>query len=129
VARQSVPIKQIAQDRQVDVLKRQMVLGLGLMIAFAGCQSDSASKSAPGAALADGPIDTGEYPKIGRIPVPETAQLGPSGTAALRSNLASARASQNTGAPGPETYAEKLRRLRKLGLAHGTETLAEIEAR
>jgi hypothetical protein len=127
VARQFRSIKEIAHAGRVDVLKRQLLLGLGLVIAMAGCQS--ATSTAPNAALAGGPVDTGEYPKIGRIPVPETSQLGPAGTAELRSNLASARASQNTGEPGPETYAEKLRRLRKLGLAHGTETLAEIEAR
>ena len=74
-------------------------------------------------------MNTGEYPKIGHIPVAETAQLGPEGSAALRNNLAAARASQNIGVAGPETYAEKMRRLRKLGLLHGQETLAEIEAK
>jgi hypothetical protein len=109
-------------------LKKLILLTLGSLIALAGCQSANTGSAAQSASLDGGPVDTGEYPKIGRIPVPETSQLGPSGTAALRSNLASARASQNTGEPGPETYAEKLRRLRKLGLLHGNETLAEIEA-
>lgn len=111
-------------------MKRQILIGMGLTlaVALAACQSSSTDSSTPNAALTDAPKKTGEYPKIGRIPVPETAQLGPSGTAALRSQLADAKASQNTGEPGPETYAEKLRRLRKLGLAHGNEALAEIES-
>ncbi len=109
-------------------MKKLVFLTLGSLIALAGCQSAGTSGATQSAALDGGPIDTGEYPKIGRIPVPETAQLGPSGSAALRSNLVSARASQNTGEPGPETYAEKLRRLRRIGVLHGNETLAEIEA-
>jgi hypothetical protein len=103
----------------------KQLLIFALLLGLLGCQS---SNDPTPAAVALGIKETGEYPKIGRIPVPETSQLGPSGTAALRSNLTSARASQNVGGPGPETYAEKLRRLRKLGLLHGNETLAEIEA-
>ena len=106
---------------------RKLVV-VGLLFALAGCQTSAGEGKPSQAALDGGMSNTGEYPKIGRIPVPATSQLGPAGTASLRSNLADARASQNTGEPGPETYAEKLRRLRKLGLLHGNETLAQIEA-
>jgi hypothetical protein len=123
VARRFPSIKEIPAYGTNDLKK---LAALGLLLAMAGCQSSSEPSSA---ALASGLSNTGEYPKIGRIPVPATSQLGPSGTAALRSNLADARASQNTGEPGPETYAEKLRRLRKIGVLHGNETLAEIEAK
>lgn len=82
---------------------------------------------APPAPAVEAPKNTGEYPKIGRIPVVATTQLGPQGTAELRSELAAARASQNIGVPSAETYAEKMRRLRKLGLQHGNEALQEIE--
>lgn len=99
-----------------------------LVLFLAGCQTASQEGEPSQAALAAGLKNTGEYPKIGHIPVPETSQLGAAGTAALRSDLAAARASQNVGGPGIETYAEKLRRLRRLGLLHGNETLAEIEA-
>jgi hypothetical protein len=104
------------------------IVFVGLLICLAGCQSTPGEGEPSQAALDAGMSNTGEYPKIGRIPVPATSQLGPSGSADLRNNLTAARASQNTGEPGPETYAEKLRRLRKLGLLHGNETLAEIEA-
>ncbi len=83
---------------------------------------------APAAPAGETPKNTGEYPKFGRMPVAETTQLGPQGTAALRGGLAAARASQSTGAASPESYAEKMRRLRLLGLQHGNEALQEIEA-
>ena len=74
------------------------------------------------------PKNTGEFPKIGYVPVGETAQLGADGAAALRSQLSAARASQAAAADAPESYAEKLRRLRLLQAKHAAETLAEIEA-
>jgi hypothetical protein len=125
VARRFPAIKEIPAYGTNDLKK---LLVTGMMIALAGCQTSKGEGEPSQAALDAGMSNTGQYPKIGRIPVPETSQLGPEGTAALRGNLANARASQNTGEPGPETYAEKLRRLRKLGLLHGNETLAEIEA-
>jgi hypothetical protein len=78
---------------------------------------------------AGAPKNTGAFPKIGNIPVGETAQLGAGGAAVLRSELSSARASQAASADAPESYAEKLRRLRLLQAKHAAETLAEIEAR
>ena len=75
------------------------------------------------------PKNTGAFPKIGNVPVGETAQLGAGGAAALRSDLAAARSSQAAAADAPESYAEKLRRLRLLQASHAADTLAEIEAR
>jgi hypothetical protein len=75
------------------------------------------------------PKNTGEYPKIGYIPVGETSQLGPDGTAALRGQLASSRAAQSANADAPESYAAKLLRLRRLMATHIKATLDEIEAR
>jgi hypothetical protein len=75
------------------------------------------------------PKNTGEFPKIGNVPVGETAQLGAGGAAVLRSDLAAARSSQAAAADAPESYAEKLRRLRLLQARHAAETLAEIEAK
>ena len=108
-----------------------MVVAFGVLT---GCQTASVEDLAPTQSLAsqqpqNAPQNTGEYPKIGHIPVAETEQLGSSGTASLRNDLALARASQGAGAASPETYAEKMHRLKKLGLMHGQEALAEIEAR
>ena len=97
------------------------------LMAAAGCQSVGVDDLAPQAFSA--PKNTGEFPKIGNIPVGETAQLGADGAAALRSQLAAAQASQAAVADAPESYAEKLRRLRLLQARHAAETLAEIEAK
>jgi hypothetical protein len=94
--------------------------------ALASCQSSGGGGQT---FAAQGQKNTGEYPKIGYIPVGETAQLGADGTAALRGELATARAAQSANAGAPESYAAKLARLRKLGQAHSQATLAEIEAR
>lgn len=91
--------------------------------ALQACQSSGGQPSA-----APGLKNTGEYPKIGHIPVGETAQLGPGGSAALRSQLSAAHAAQATNADAAESYAEKLRRLRLLKAKHAAETLAAIEA-
>lgn len=133
-----------------------MAAALGLSAALAACQSagiddlapslaaaeplpapsvpvplPSPAPAAPPAALtqtsAAGPVNTGQYPKFGNIPVPETAQLGAMGTAALRSELAAAKSIQSVPVAAPETYAEKMRRLRLLAASHGKDTLAEIE--
>jgi hypothetical protein len=89
----------------------------------------AAPDPAPGFDASAESKNTGEFPKIGHIPTGETAQLGDGGAAALRSELSAARASQNANAGAPETYVEKLRRLRLLQAKHASETLAEIEAR
>ena len=101
------------------------ILIAGLVLS--ACQSASApgSQAQPSAAA---PKNTGEYPKIGYVPVGETAQLGASGAAALRSQLVAAQASQAAVADAPESYAEKLRRLRLLQAKHAADTLKEIEA-
>jgi hypothetical protein len=75
------------------------------------------------------PKNTGAFPKIGHVPVGETTQLGAGGAAVLRSDLAAARSSQAAAADAPESYAEKLRRLRLLQAKHAADTLAEIEAK
>ena len=62
------------------------------------------------------------------MPQGETEQLGPDGIAALKTQLSAARASQNIGGTAPETYAEKMRRLRRLGQVHGSQTLQAIES-
>lgn len=91
----------------------------------------SACQSAPGPQVqssAAAPKNTGAYPKIGYVPVGETAQLGASGAAALRSQLVAAQASQAAVADAPESYAEKLRRLRLLQAKHAADALKAIEA-
>ena len=95
----------------------------------AAASAPNAAQAASAPASADAPKNTGEFPKFGHIPAGETSQLGPGGTAALRNELALARAGQNAVAPETETYAQKLARLRRLGLLHGTEALAEIEGK
>ena len=80
-------------------------------------------------AASGAPKNTGAFPNIGNIPVGETAQLGAGGAAALRSDLAAARSSQDSAAESPDSYAEKLRLLRLLQAKHAADTLAEIEAR
>ena len=111
----------------VDYGRSARRLGLIALLAAAGCQSAGVDDLAPQAFSA--PKDTGEFPKIGRIPVGETAQLGADGAAALRGQLTAARATQDAASDAPESYAEKLRRLRLLNAKHAAETLAEIEAR
>lgn len=113
-----------------DITKLRARLALGALLAgltalAAGCQSSALENQPP----APGLKNTGEYPKFGNLPTAQTAQLGPDGTASLRSGLADAKASQNIGAEPPETYAEKLARLRRLALLHGQETIDEIEAK
>lgn len=104
------------------------IAAIALTIVMTGCQTSSVDDLAPSAvANVDGPINTGEYPTFGRVPEGETTQLGPDGTATLRGKLTSARASQNVGGASSETYAEKMRRLRKLGQVHGSQTLEAIE--
>ncbi len=98
-------------------------------VAAAAAPNTAPAAGDSAAASADAPKNTGEFPKFGHIPAGETSQLGPSGTAALRSELALARAGQNAVVPETETYAQKLARLRRLGLLHGTEALAEIEGK
>jgi hypothetical protein len=100
---------------------------LAASLALFACQSAGVDDLPPQAFVA--PKNTGEFPTIGYIPVGETAQLGADGAAALRSDLTAARASQAAAADAPESYAEKLRRLRLLQAKHAADTLAEIEAR
>lgn len=88
-----------------------------------------APAAAPRQTVSSAPKNTGDFPKIGNVPVGETAQLGAGGAAALRSGLSAARASQDASGDAPESYAEKLRLLRLLKAKHAAETLAEIEAR
>ena len=118
-------------------------MALSAALALASCQSAGIDDLAPSAAIAapepaleaarqfeaGAPENTGAFPKIGNVPVGETAQLGAGGAAALRSGLSAARSSQSGVADAPESYAEKLRRLRLLQAKHAAETLAEIEAR
>lgn len=104
----------------------------GVPVPGAAPRADAAVEpsAAPARETASGaPENTGEFPKIGNVPVGETAQLGAGGAAALRGGLSAARASQASAAGAPESYAEKLRRLRLLQAKHAAETLAVIEAR
>jgi hypothetical protein len=118
----------VSQIKIANHLSACALAAIAMVLVMSGCQTSSVDDLAPSAvANADGPINTGEYPTFGRIPEGETAQLGPDGTAALRGKLTAARASQNIGAAAPETYAEKMRRLRKLGQVHGNQTLEAIE--
>jgi hypothetical protein len=110
-----------------DVRFAQYVLTAFAALAMAGCQSARVNDPAPQAFSA--PKNTGEFPKIGHIPVAETSQLDADGAASLRSGLSAARSSQDAAADAPESYAEKLRRLRLLQAKHAADTLAEIEAR
>jgi hypothetical protein len=111
----------------VNFRRTQRALVFFSALAVAGCQSAKVDELAPQAFVA--PKNTGEFPKIGHIPVAETAQLDAGGAAALRGQLSSARASQAAVADAPESYAEKLRLLRLLQAKHAADTLAEIEAR
>jgi hypothetical protein len=111
----------------VNFRRTQRALVFFSALAIAGCQSAKVDELAPQAFVA--PKNTGEFPKIGHIPVAETAQLDAGGAAALRGQLSSARASQAAVTDAPESYAEKLRLLRLLQAKHAADTLAEIEAR
>jgi hypothetical protein len=111
----------------VDFRRTRRALAIFSALAAAGCQSAKVDDLAPQSFVA--PKNTGEFPKIGHIPVAETAQLDAGGAAALRGQLSSARASQAASADSPEPYAEKLRRLRLLQARHAADTIAEIEAR
>jgi hypothetical protein len=111
----------------VEFRRTLSALALFAALVVAGCQSAGVDDLAPQAFVA--PKNTGEFPKIGYIPVGETAQLGAAGAAALRGQLTAARASQAAVADAPESYAEKLRLLRLLQAKHAADTLAEIEAR
>jgi hypothetical protein len=105
----------------------------GTPVPSAAPRADAEAAAVPEAAPRFDPAaesrNTGEFPKIGNVPVGETAQLGAGGAAVLRSDLAAARASQAAAADAPESYAEKLRRLRLLQAKHAADTLAEIEAK
>ena len=108
---------------------RQMARAAAILaaaLALSACQSASGDTSALQAANA--PKNTGAYPKIGYIPVGETGQLGADGAAALRSQLVAARSSQAAASDTPESYAEKLRRLRLLQAKHAADALKAIEA-
>ena len=111
-------------SRMVKYLRTARAIAFCTLLAAEGCQS--AGDLQPEAFSA--PKNTGEFPKIGHIPIGETAQLGTGGVAGLRSQLSAARASQTASADAPESYAEKLRRLRLLQAKHAADTLAEIEA-
>ena len=78
-------------------------IALCTILAAAGCQS--VDELEPQAFSA--PKNTGEFPKIGHIPVGETAQLGAGGASALRGQLAAARASQGANAGAPEILCRK----------------------
>jgi hypothetical protein len=110
----------------VDFRRTRRALALFAALAVAGCQSGGAGDLAPQAFSA--PKNTGEFPKIGHIPVGETAQFDAVGEAALRSGLTAARSSQAAGADSSASYAEKLRLLRLLQAKHAADTIAEIEA-
>ena len=126
------------QSAGIDDLAPSAAIAQPLQLAEAGTPVPSAAPRAEAAAAVESTPrfdvaaeskNTGEYPKIGNVPVGETAQLGASGAAVLRSQLSAARSSQSEDAGAPESYAEKLRRLRLLQAKHAADTLAEIEAR
>ncbi len=97
-------------------------------VSVAGTVPDKAPSVVDGHALA--PRNEGVYPKIGNVPVGETAQLTKSDTASIRRSLAAASKKVGERGKGEQLtqYQKEMQALRKRARRHDKDALKKIEA-